>query len=116
MLLLAHIISDDDNFSSFFQDKVSELPTGPQPPFFEKLFNLMFAAGFDRKPENRSFGDVIGQVYPVYRQVGCVYLKVLHLDHAVFSLKKTLIFRSCCREMLCLSHSLQETRDTLETW
>ncbi|CAF92687.1 unnamed protein product, partial [Tetraodon nigroviridis] len=46
----------------------AELPTGPQPPFFEKLFNLMFAAGFDRKPENRSFGDVIGQVYPVYRQ------------------------------------------------
>lgn len=52
------------------QDKVSELPTGPQPPFFDKLFNLMTAAGVDRKPENTSFGDVVQQVYPVYRQVG----------------------------------------------
>lgn len=53
-----------------FQDSVSELPTGPQPPYFEKLFNLMMAAGVDRKPENTSFGDVVQQVYPVYRQVG----------------------------------------------
>ncbi|XP_003961257.1 neutral ceramidase [Takifugu rubripes] len=50
------------------QDNVSELPTGPQPPFFKKLFNLMTAAGVDRKPENSSFGDVVQQVYPVYRQ------------------------------------------------
>ncbi|XP_074519931.1 neutral ceramidase [Halichoeres trimaculatus] len=51
------------------QDKVSELPVGPQPPFFEKgLFNLLAAAPVDRKPENSSFGDVLEQVLPVYRQ------------------------------------------------
>lgn len=99
----------------FFQDKVSELPPGPQPPFFEKVFSLMFAAGFDRKPQNRSFGDVIQQVYPVYRQVGCVLLRVQHSDHTVFSLKKALIFGSCYREILYLSHLSQETRGTLET-
>lgn len=71
-----------------FQDKVSELPTGPEPPFFEKLFSLMFAAGFDRKPENRNFGDVIKQVYPVYRQVGCVLLMVQHSDHTVLACRK----------------------------
>lgn len=53
-----------------FQDRVSELPAGPQPPFFQKLFNLMPAAPVDRKPVNSSFGDVLQQVYPVYRQVG----------------------------------------------
>lgn len=52
-----------------FQDRVSELPAGPQPPFFEKLFNLMPAATIDRKPANSSFGDVLQQVYPLYRQV-----------------------------------------------
>ncbi|KAM6897557.1 neutral ceramidase [Xenentodon cancila] len=51
------------------QDRVSELPSGPEPPFFTKnLFNLMPAAAVDRKPENYSFGDVLEQVYPVYRQ------------------------------------------------
>ncbi|XP_045924644.1 neutral ceramidase [Micropterus dolomieu] len=50
------------------QDRVSELPAGPQPPFFQKLFNLMPAAPVDRKPANSSFGDVLQQVYPVYRQ------------------------------------------------
>ncbi|XP_038591585.1 neutral ceramidase [Micropterus salmoides] len=50
------------------QDRVSELPAGPQPPFFQKLFNLMPAAPVDRKPVNSSFGDVLQQVYPVYRQ------------------------------------------------
>ncbi|XP_031168102.1 neutral ceramidase isoform X2 [Sander lucioperca] len=51
------------------QDKVSELPVGPQPPFFEKnLFNLMGAPTVDKKPDNSSFGDVLQQVYPVYRQ------------------------------------------------
>ncbi|XP_060883526.1 neutral ceramidase [Labrus mixtus] len=50
------------------QDRVSELPVGPEPPFFEKLFNLLSAATVDRKPENSSFGDVLQQVYPVYRQ------------------------------------------------
>uniref|UniRef100_A0A3Q2W4N6 Neutral ceramidase n=1 Tax=Haplochromis burtoni TaxID=8153 RepID=A0A3Q2W4N6_HAPBU len=53
------------------QDRVSELPAGPQPPFFtENLFNFVPLALFDRKPENMSFGDVLEQVYPVYRQVG----------------------------------------------
>ncbi|KAK9530951.1 hypothetical protein VZT92_012423 [Zoarces viviparus] len=51
------------------QDRVSELPLGPQPPFFQKnLFNLLPAPTVDRKPENSSFGDVLEQVYPVYRQ------------------------------------------------
>uniref|UniRef100_A0A8C6L8T5 Neutral ceramidase n=1 Tax=Nothobranchius furzeri TaxID=105023 RepID=A0A8C6L8T5_NOTFU len=52
------------------QDRVSELPAGPEPPFFTKnLFNLMAAAAVDKKPDNSSFGDVLEQVYPVYRQV-----------------------------------------------
>ncbi|XP_039472085.1 neutral ceramidase [Oreochromis aureus] len=51
------------------QDRVSELPAGPQPPFFtENLFNFVPLALFDRKPENMSFGDVLEEVYPVYRQ------------------------------------------------
>ncbi|TKS89297.1 Neutral ceramidase [Collichthys lucidus] len=51
------------------QDRVWELPIGPQPPFFEKnLFNLLPAASIDKKPVNSSFGDVLEQVYPVYRQ------------------------------------------------
>ncbi|XP_037319502.1 neutral ceramidase [Pungitius pungitius] len=51
------------------QDKVSELPLGPPPPFFEKnLFNLLPAPPVDRAPENSSFGDVLQQVYPIYRQ------------------------------------------------
>ena len=54
-----------------FQDRVSELPAGPEPPFFTNgLFNLMPAAAVDSKPNNSSFGDVLEQVYPVYRQVG----------------------------------------------
>ncbi|XP_017260731.2 neutral ceramidase-like, partial [Kryptolebias marmoratus] len=53
------------------QNKVSKLPAGPEPPFFTKnLFNLMAAAAVDRKPENSSFGDILDQVHPVYRQVG----------------------------------------------
>ncbi|XP_061563820.1 neutral ceramidase [Cololabis saira] len=51
------------------QGRVSELPSGPEPPFFTKnLFNLMSAATVDKKPPNSSFGDVLEQVYPVYRQ------------------------------------------------
>uniref|UniRef100_A0A8C7XR85 Neutral ceramidase n=1 Tax=Oryzias sinensis TaxID=183150 RepID=A0A8C7XR85_9TELE len=52
------------------QDKVSELPVGPEPPFFTNLFNLMAAATYDAKPENTSFGDVLDQVNSIYRQVG----------------------------------------------
>lgn len=52
-----------------FQDRVSELPPGPSPPFFKKLFSLLSKASVDRKPDNSSFGDVLQQVYPVYRQV-----------------------------------------------
>ncbi|XP_008313183.1 neutral ceramidase isoform X1 [Cynoglossus semilaevis] len=51
------------------QDRVTGLPPGPQPPFFEKnLFNLLPQASVDRKPVNSSFGDVLDQVLPVYRQ------------------------------------------------
>lgn len=61
----------DINHVFCFQDRVSELPAGPQPPFFtENLFNFVPLALFDRKPENMSFGDVLEQVYPVYRLVG----------------------------------------------
>ena len=53
-----------------FQDKVSELPVGPQPPLFTKnLFNLLPQAPADKTPVNGSFGDVLQQVDPVYRQV-----------------------------------------------
>ncbi|XP_047194395.1 neutral ceramidase [Hippoglossus stenolepis] len=51
------------------QDKVSELPVGPQPPLFTKnLFNLLPQAPADKTPVNSSFGDVLQQVDPVYRQ------------------------------------------------
>ncbi|XP_073345847.1 neutral ceramidase [Pagrus major] len=51
------------------QDRVSELPVGPQPPFFQSnLFSLLAAASVDGKPVNSSFGDVLEQVLPVYRQ------------------------------------------------
>lgn len=72
---------------------MSELPAGPQPPFFEKLFSLMPAASVDRKPENSSFGDVLQQVYPLYRQVrrhrdmaSCVSLRVQNSAHSAVSL------------------------------
>uniref|UniRef100_A0A667YJA3 Neutral ceramidase n=1 Tax=Myripristis murdjan TaxID=586833 RepID=A0A667YJA3_9TELE len=53
------------------QGGVAKLPAGPQPPLFEdsRLFNLLPAAALDRKPANSSFGDVLQQVYPVYRVV-----------------------------------------------
>ncbi|XP_068161996.1 neutral ceramidase [Antennarius striatus] len=51
------------------QDQVLALPPGPAPPFFkENLFSLMAAAPADRKPANSSFGDVLQQVNPAYRQ------------------------------------------------
>uniref|UniRef100_UPI003AAB5B7B neutral ceramidase isoform X1 n=1 Tax=Centroberyx gerrardi TaxID=166262 RepID=UPI003AAB5B7B len=51
------------------QDRVSQLPVGPPPPFFKDslLFNLLPAAAADRKPANSSFGDVLQQVQPAYR-------------------------------------------------
>uniref|UniRef100_A0A673B393 Neutral ceramidase n=1 Tax=Sphaeramia orbicularis TaxID=375764 RepID=A0A673B393_9TELE len=51
------------------QDRVPDLPPGPSPPFFDNLFNLLQAAPADRKPDNSSFGDVLQEVYPIYRQV-----------------------------------------------
>ncbi|XP_060951298.1 neutral ceramidase [Limanda limanda] len=51
------------------QDKVSELPVGPQPPLFTKnLFSLLPRAPADKTPVNSSFGDVLQQVEPFYRQ------------------------------------------------
>lgn len=75
-----------------FQDRVSELPVGPQPPFFQNnLFSLLAAASIDGKPENSSFGDVLDQVLPVYRQVGhTASLWALYSAHSVFS-HKTLL-------------------------
>lgn len=54
----------------FFQGRVSELPAGPEPPFFKNPANLMTAAAVDKSPTNSSFGDVLEQVLPLYRQVG----------------------------------------------
>lgn len=75
-----------------FQDRVSELPVGPQPPFFQNnLISLLAAAGVDGKPENSSFGDVLDQVLPVYRQVGhTASLRALYFTHACFSQKTPL--------------------------
>ncbi|KAJ0060559.1 hypothetical protein NL108_016034, partial [Boleophthalmus pectinirostris] len=50
------------------QDSVSDLDPGPEPPFFSSLFSLLPAAAADNKPANTSFGDVLDQVYPLYRQ------------------------------------------------
>ncbi|XP_057681733.1 neutral ceramidase isoform X2 [Corythoichthys intestinalis] len=51
------------------QDRVGSLPPGPEPPFFQKnLFDLLGAAKADRKPDNGTFGEVLRQVLPVYRQ------------------------------------------------
>lgn len=53
-----------------FQGRVSELPAGPEPPFFNNPPNLMTSAGADKSPVNTSFGDVLEQVLPLYRKVG----------------------------------------------
>lgn len=52
------------------EDSVADLDSGPEPPFFNdsQLFNLLPAASVDKKPDNTSFGDVLDQVYPFYRQ------------------------------------------------
>ncbi|XP_056153365.1 neutral ceramidase [Lampris incognitus] len=51
------------------QNKESGLEKGPEPPFFKEsqLLKLLPAAPVDRKPANSSFGQVLQQVYPVYR-------------------------------------------------
>ncbi|XP_070847179.1 neutral ceramidase [Chaetodon trifascialis] len=49
------------------QDRVPELPAGPEPPFFEGLFSLLFPAPVDKAPVNSRFGDVLQQVCPIYR-------------------------------------------------
>ncbi|XP_075884230.1 neutral ceramidase isoform X2 [Nelusetta ayraudi] len=50
------------------QGRVSELPAGPEPPFFNNPPNLMTSAGADKSPVNTSFGDVLEQVLPLYRK------------------------------------------------
>ncbi|KAJ8396036.1 hypothetical protein AAFF_G00025680 [Aldrovandia affinis] len=52
------------------EDKVGELPVGPEPPFVndDKLFNLMPLVPVDKKPLNTSFGEVLEQVLPEYRR------------------------------------------------
>ncbi|XP_072522781.1 neutral ceramidase [Salminus brasiliensis] len=49
------------------EGKVGELPKGPEPPFFSKLFSLLFEPSVDRNPENTTFGDVLQQVHSVYK-------------------------------------------------
>ncbi|XP_031416416.1 neutral ceramidase [Clupea harengus] len=51
------------------EGRESKLPKGPEPPFFSdsQLFSLLPAPPVDRKPANTSFGEVLEQVYPVYK-------------------------------------------------
>ncbi|KAG5262835.1 hypothetical protein AALO_G00279430 [Alosa alosa] len=51
------------------EGKVAELPKGPEPPFFNesKLFSLLTAVPVDNAPVNTTFGDILEQVYPVYK-------------------------------------------------
>lgn len=51
------------------QGTTGELPKGPEPPFFDedKLFNLIKDPVADRAPVNRTFGEVLEQVSPVYK-------------------------------------------------
>ncbi|XP_067100975.1 neutral ceramidase [Osmerus mordax] len=50
------------------EGREENLPVGPEPPLFtgSPLFNLLPAAGVDRKPVNTSFGEVLEQVNPFY--------------------------------------------------
>ncbi|XP_077359030.1 neutral ceramidase [Festucalex cinctus] len=67
--LSAYVLKFGQLAHAIAQDQVGSLPTGPPPPFFQKnLFNLLPAAAIDGKPDNSSFGDVLQQVLPVYRQ------------------------------------------------
>ncbi|KAK0142597.1 Neutral ceramidase [Merluccius polli] len=58
------------------QGKESELERGPEPPFFDKLPNLLPAAPADKKPVNTRFGEVLEQVLPVYRVRDKTFLTV----------------------------------------
>ncbi|XP_072312322.1 neutral ceramidase-like [Eucyclogobius newberryi] len=68
--LSAYVTRFTDLSRAIREDSVSSLDSGPEPPFFSesKLFNLLPAATVDKKPANTSFGQVLDQVYPVYRQ------------------------------------------------
>uniref|UniRef100_A0A3Q2YAN7 Neutral ceramidase n=1 Tax=Hippocampus comes TaxID=109280 RepID=A0A3Q2YAN7_HIPCM len=79
--LSAYILKFGDLARAIARDQVGSLPLGPPPPFFQKnLFNLLAAAATDRKPDNSSFGDVLQQVLPIYRQGGGVGFLVLLLS------------------------------------
>ncbi|XP_061519905.1 neutral ceramidase isoform X1 [Phycodurus eques] len=67
--LSAYVLKFGDLARAIAQDKVGSVPPGPPPPFFQKnLFNLLPAAPVDSKPDNSTFGEVLVQVLPVYRQ------------------------------------------------
>ncbi|XP_077595165.1 neutral ceramidase [Stigmatopora nigra] len=51
------------------QDRAGSLAAGPEPPFFQRnLFDLLGGAKADGKADNATFGQVLRQVLPVYRQ------------------------------------------------
>ncbi|KAM4704346.1 putative neutral ceramidase C [Rhinophrynus dorsalis] len=51
------------------ENKVDELPKGPQPPFFNEsqLFSFLPAVLRDKAPGNTTFGDVLEEVKPQYK-------------------------------------------------
>ncbi|XP_063076841.1 neutral ceramidase [Engraulis encrasicolus] len=51
------------------EGKEAEVPQGPEPPFFsdKQLFSLLPNNPVDKKPASTNFGDVLEQVYPVYK-------------------------------------------------
>ncbi|NP_001123830.1 N-acylsphingosine amidohydrolase (non-lysosomal ceramidase) 2 [Xenopus tropicalis] len=50
------------------ENKVAELPKGPQPPFFNEsqLFSFLLPVPVDKAPGNTTFGDVLEEVKPQY--------------------------------------------------
>lgn len=88
---------------------MAELPLGPRPPFFESLFSFMMSAPVDKKPANTSFGDVLQQVYPVYRQVGhtwSAWPRSAHAGSAVGFLRAqySARFVSCLSDVAAFGH------------
>lgn len=56
--------------SSLPQNTVQDLPSGPEPPFFNITnFTLVPAVTSDRTPVNKKFGDVLQEVRQHYRVV-----------------------------------------------